>query len=275
MPITFSLTIALFAAIFFHAPAAYAGFFDTLNSAVSTFTEPKQQKSKKPALLTNMGTLKKRHIIQSVPMNGRKGLPKQTDNWSCGPHVAARLALFKGKNVSYKEVVKKRVGLGTPTMTRLTQFNPQAQMFFQTAGQIAGNETLVKIFMTSPEEEKILLEQYFKKVHHLEEATFKQLKGLISKNIPVAILIKNGQKEEPLLNKIMRKPVKLNYYHWVLAFGYDDDKKRLHYADSFANKPKEVSYKSFEDRWNTREKGFFLEVGTKLFLKERNMVWAE
>jgi len=269
--------------LFLASANAQAGFFDDIiNEVVQPAKERQNSQSgpgnspsqnKRPYI--NKSNLKRRHIISGIPMNGVSGLPRQTDSWSCGPHVATRIAKFYRKNHSYQDLMRTRIGIGIPTMEGLTTFDPQAHMFFGTAKNLFGNEMLVKVFRTSGEEEKMLLEKYFNRVQMLENAQFDDLKGVISQNIPVAVMITNGQREEPLLNKVMNKRVKLNNYHWVLVYGYDEDRQKIYYADSYVDGPSELPYNQFQTRWNTREAGFFLNVGVGLFLRERTMVWAQ
>ncbi len=269
--------------LIFSITPARAGFFDNLvDEVVKPAMEQYQQgrggqpvaprRTDQPEVDTR--NLKRRHIISGIPMNGVAGLPRQTDSWSCGPHVATRIAKFYHRTHSYADLMRSRIAIGIPTMEALTTFNPEAHLFFNTAKNLFGNEMLVKVFRTSGEEQQMLLSRYFKNTQMLENARFEELKGVLSKNIPVAVLITNGQREEPLLNKVMKKRIKLNNYHWVLAYGYDDDRRMIHYADSYVDGPSQLPYDQFLKRWNTREAGLFLNVGIGLFIRERTMVWA-
>lgn len=271
------ITVWLFLGFLSAPTVGRAGFLNDLMGELGRSALPGSSESR-PTPSHNVsiqGTFGRKHILQSIPMNGAPGLRRQSDNWSCGPHVAARIAKRQGKNLDYEDLMRARIAMGVPTIRRMTRFNANAHLFFNSAEQFVGNDALVKFFRTSGEEEKQLLEKYFERVFLKEHADLNDIKKLISKNIPVAVLIKNGSREEPLLNKIMGKRVKLNNYHWVMVYGYDDDQRVIHFADSYVDGPNRIAYAPFIKRWNTKEKGFFLDVGRQLFIKERTLVWVE
>lgn len=257
-----------------------AGWFDTLEQVsgvlggvVAPMVQPQSPANSQPVMATH--GVPSHHRIDAIPMNGQPGLPRQVDSWSCGPHVATRIARFHGKNLDYAQLQQMRIALGIPTMRRLVAVNPSAMFVLNATEQVVGQENLVHFFRTSGEEEKMFLEKMFNRAFLRENATLDELKGIVSRNIPVGVLIKNGQREEPLLNKVMKKPVKLNSYHWIMVNGYDDNARQIHYADSYEDGQRTTSYESFIDLWNTREEGFFLNVGTQMFIRERTMVWVE
>ncbi|HIJ85082.1 MAG TPA: hypothetical protein HPQ00_12885, partial [Magnetococcales bacterium] len=256
---------------------ASAGLFDDILKEAARGQVPANQNPGFPQnqSIIPTGPVPARHIIVSVPDTRSFGLGKQTDQWSCGAHVAARLARFYGRNVTYQQAMMDRLAIGIPTMEKLSRFDPSANMIFKSAAAAYGQDSLVKFFGSSAEEEKMLLSRQFGGVNLKEMATFDDLKTILAQNKPVAVMITNGIRQEPMLDKLLKKEVKLNYYHWVLVFGYDDSSRSIHYADSYADQHQVISYDDFQNRWNTRERGFFLNIGTGMFVSERTMVWVD
>jgi len=162
--------------------------------------------------------------------------------------------------------VANNMGLNPSGNQGLSQFYNQAKSY-------VGNNGLVRAFGTTGEEEQLLLQPYLgNRVKLTERSNFYSLKQKLAQNKPVIVLLKNGPKQIKLTNSYRAT---INYYHWVVAIGYDDRNQKITIADSYFDRPQELTYHSFQSRWETEEKNFFFKVGTKLFVTPRTMLWVD
>lgn len=237
-------------------------------------------KSKKTGSMVNLPIIPAipipaRFVISGVPETSAPGLGRQADSWRSAPHAVVRLALYYGQKTTLEEVAKERLALGIPTLEQLAKNNSKAILVLKTVVDALGKEAVIKQVGTSGVEEKILLKQKFDDAMLKELASLDDLKQLLAQGKPVLVLLAQGSHEDPTLNRLLDKKVKINDYQWVVVFGYDEADHRLHYADPGLEQHQMITYEAMQKRWETTEQGIFLDLDDGFFIRPRTMVWID
>ncbi|MBF0141157.1 MAG: hypothetical protein HQL74_12870 [Magnetococcales bacterium] len=236
--------------------------------------------SKKTGIMVNLPiipslSIPARFLITGLPETTAPGLGRQPDSWSSGPHALARLALFHGQQRTFPEVVKERLALGIPGLEQVANSNSKATRMLKSVVDAVGKEALVKQIGTSGTEEVTLLKRTFDTALLKELATLDDLKQLLAQGKPVAVLLTRGGHEDPTINRVLDKKIKLNDYQWVVVFGYNDADQVFHYADPGLEQHQTITYETMGQRWETTERGFFLDLDEGFLIRPRTMVWID
>lgn len=158
-------------------------------------------------------------------------VPDQSTEWSCGPNSAARVLLFHGYNASYDSLKRSVVRLGTFPGSNYLGTAPhelRRAMHFEGVGG------------------RVRLER---------QASFLELRRLLSQGKPVIALVRNGtlrpgHEYQPLFFGSLGLNVAGTWpaMHYFVVTGYDENQKMISYTET-NGATQRVPYDQFLGMW--------------------------